>query len=94
MGDEQARPADPTERMQRFIRSGEAGDYALKVQLDTGGIFTDSHEESAEWLRERTGELYDLFRELKDNQRIMADVPDLDQVDWLAIARVLNRYRW
>ncbi|MEZ5406480.1 MAG: hypothetical protein R2761_00545 [Acidimicrobiales bacterium] len=93
MGDERL-AGDPTARMLTFIRGGEAEEYALKVQLDTAGIFTDSQEESAEWLRRNTGELYDLFRELRDDQVVMADVPDLDQVDWLAIARELNKYRW
>ena len=80
--------------MLAFIRGGEAEEYALKVQLDTAGIFTDSQEESGEWLCRNTGELYDLFRQLNDDQVVMTDVPDLDQVDWLAIARELNKYRW
>ena len=93
MGDERT-GVDPTARMLAFIRGGEAEEYALKVQLDTAGIFTDSQEESAEWLRRNTGELYGLFRHLNDDQVVMTDVPDLDQVDWLAIARQLNKYRW
>lgn len=78
---------DPTKRMIEFIDSAEADSYAIKASLCYAPAMVGNDRQlTADSVRDKLTELYQLFGKLDDHQPIATDVPDLDDVDWLQIA--------
>ena len=91
---------NPTGRMIEFFGSGEAEEYAAKLQLRFAPIFAeDGHTRTgvAKQCRKQVARLYDMFEESDDDQPIRQDVPDLSLVDWGQLADLITidkDHRW
>ncbi|MEM8926205.1 MAG: hypothetical protein AAGD35_22095 [Actinomycetota bacterium] len=87
----------PTQRMIDFIDGPEAEEYAAKETLDMAPLFAAEPTRASvgDYLRHRIEELYQLFDQASTHQLIVTDVPDLDTVDWEAVAdHIAPRKKW